>query len=158
MSSTSASPVGAVGPGGGQERYVVVGRRVGDTKTDRHPFEEGRVGGPRFRLPGEVFADLEDDLVQPAAQLVFGEQRRVGPPVGVRVRLLEEAALVACGAEAEELHPHAGGGAATRGVEDMGRQAAGHHALSTVPSIKPYGSLVAWKISPAFSIPKRSRS
>src|SRR5215208_5797450 len=54
-----APSVSAVGPGGDQERHVVVGRRVGDAEPNRHPVEEGRVGGTSFRLPGEILADVE---------------------------------------------------------------------------------------------------
>src|SRR5215213_1767008 len=54
-----APSVSAVGPGGGQERHVIVRLRVGDAEPNRHPVEEGRVGRTSLRLPGEVLTDVE---------------------------------------------------------------------------------------------------
>src|SRR5215212_8446565 len=153
---TSTPAVGAVGPGGGQERHVVVGRGVGDAETNRHTPEKGRVGEPFFR---EVLADVEHYLVHTAFQLAGAEQRGVGAAVGVGAYLLQKAAPVVRGVEAEELQLEVGGGAAAGGVEDVGGQ--GHRSqrsLWTVPSIMPYGSSVAQKISFSFSIPNRERS
>src|SRR5215210_5734229 len=79
----SASPIGGVGPGRGQQRHVVVDRRVGHAEADRYPVEERRIGGTRLRVPSEVLADLEDELVHAPAQLPFFDQRRVGSPFGV---------------------------------------------------------------------------
>ena len=50
---------------------MVVDRRVGDTEADRYPAEEGRVGGTRLRLPGEVPAYFEDELSPGSYELVF---------------------------------------------------------------------------------------
>src|SRR5918997_1765910 len=132
-----APAVGAVGPRRDQERHVAVGGGVGDAEPDRHAPEKGRV---RESLAREVLADLERDLVHARLRLV--EQRRVGAAVGVGGRLLQELP---------------GGGTAGGCVQDVGCQ--GHHGLlSTQPSIWPYGSRVAWKISPSLSIPNLARS
>src|SRR5918998_1664314 len=147
-----APAVGAVGPRRDQERHVVVGGGVGDAEPDRHAPEKGRV---RDSLAREVLADLERDLVHARLRLV--EQRRVGAAVGVGGRLLQELPAVARRVEAEELEAEACGRTACGGVQDGGCQ--GHHGLlSTQPSIWPYGSRVAWKISPSLSIPNRARS
>src|SRR3712207_5006392 len=58
-SPASVSPVGAVGPRGGEERYMIVGRRVGDAETDGHPPEEGWVGDAQLRCV--VLAYVEDE-------------------------------------------------------------------------------------------------
>src|SRR5215204_2021504 len=159
----SASPVRSVGPGRGQQRHVVVGRRVGHAEADCHPVEERRVSRARLRLPRKVLANPENELVLAPAQLSFLDQRRVGSSLGVRAGRREQATPFVGTVEAKELHLHVGGGTTTHGIQDVGGQVAGHGHNVSLPSLRcPRSSRTArsWRgrsrcRSPSRSVPGR---
>src|SRR4051794_41800330 len=66
-----AAAVRAVGPGGDEQRHVVVRRRVGDAEADRHEVEERRL----VRLGAEVVPDREHELVLARVQGAAADQR-----------------------------------------------------------------------------------
>src|SRR3954452_16520796 len=79
--STSAAAIRAVGPGRDEQRHVILRCRVRDHKTDRNAIDEAAFA--------KIIADEKNQLVVSGGHFVSGQQWRVGPTVGIRLRALQ---------------------------------------------------------------------
>jgi hypothetical protein len=55
---------------------------ISDSKPDGDTIEERNLG--RLTLAGEVIADVKNEFVSANAKFGGGQQRLIGPPVGIR--------------------------------------------------------------------------
>src|SRR5258708_4888190 len=117
--NVSAPAVGAVGPGGDEQRDVVAGGGVGDGEADGHTVEERTV----LQMRDEIVLHEKQQLVAAHGHLRAGEQGAVGAAVGIGRDGLEQRVLAVI---FPKLDPHPGGGPAGGEVEDVGAEFAGH--------------------------------
>src|SRR5688572_29405017 len=97
-----AATVGGVGPGRGQERDMVVGVRIRDAKADGYSVQKW---DRRVRPPdrSEIVSQAEDELVDPGAQRVAGQEGTVGSTLGIGAHHVQSLSVVALGVDAVEL-------------------------------------------------------
>ena len=128
---------------------MVLACRIIHNERDRHVFE--KTTGIRVSARSKVLSNVKHELICAAREALALQQRGVGS--AVRVRRNARNRVVA----ANQLDPHAARRYAMGSVQHMCRQLSHFPSLATVPLMRPYGSLVATKISFGFSIPNGAR-